>query len=104
MGWMAGLGHRELRFSPGLLCTSQVTSHQPTANEGQVKVFSRPDQHLLMSEGTCRSTVTLPLDAGETLSACQSLGSCVEGIFVQDHASDPTITFFQGTGTYRSIA
>lgn len=95
MGWMAGLGSRELRFSPGLLCSRRVTSHQPTANKGQVKVFSMQDQHLLMSEGTCRSTVTLALDVGEMLSACQSLSTRVEGIFLQDHASDPTITFFK---------
>lgn len=29
------------------------------------------------------------------LSACHSLGSRAEGIFLQDHASDPTITFFK---------
>lgn len=93
---MAGLGSRKLRFGLGLLCTHRVTLHQPTASEGQVKVFLMPDQqHLLISEGTCGSTVTSALNAGETLSPYQSLGSRAEGIFLQDHGSDSTITFFK---------
>lgn len=47
------------RKSCSLQACSALTSHQPIACEGQDKVLSMPDQHLLISEGTCGSIVTL---------------------------------------------